>query len=134
VDGSACTARLLEWIATEDRLGGGRHHLVVLHVVAPLSCRVAKWMSSGALEDFYEAEAQPVWHLVRGFLKSHHVQAACRREVGDAAHWIAKLATDETFDLIAMGSHGHGAVANLVLGSVATKVLAHCQTPVLLVR
>jgi nucleotide-binding universal stress UspA family protein len=33
-----------------------------------------------------------------------------------------------------MGSHGHGAVANLVLGSVATKVIAACKTPVLLVR
>jgi nucleotide-binding universal stress UspA family protein len=33
-----------------------------------------------------------------------------------------------------MGSHGHGTMANLVLGSVATRVLAACKTPVLLVR
>jgi hypothetical protein len=33
-----------------------------------------------------------------------------------------------------MGSHGHGTLTNLVMGSVATKVLAHCKTPVLLVR
>ena len=33
-----------------------------------------------------------------------------------------------------MGSHGHGTLANLVLGSVATKVMALCSTPVLLVR
>ena len=33
-----------------------------------------------------------------------------------------------------LGSHGHGALANLVLGSVATKVLAHCGVPLLLVR
>ena len=33
-----------------------------------------------------------------------------------------------------MGSRGHGALGGLVMGSVATRVLAHCQTPVLLVR
>ena len=33
-----------------------------------------------------------------------------------------------------MGSHGVGALKNLVLGSVATKVLATCAVPVLLVR
>ena len=37
-------------------------------------------------------------------------------------------------DLIVMGSHGHGSLTNLVMGSVATKVMAHCKTPVLLVR
>jgi len=33
-----------------------------------------------------------------------------------------------------MGSHGHGAVANLLMGSVASRVLAHGKVPVLLVR
>jgi nucleotide-binding universal stress UspA family protein len=33
-----------------------------------------------------------------------------------------------------MGSHGHGSLGKLVMGSVTTKVMAHCQTPVLLVR
>jgi nucleotide-binding universal stress UspA family protein len=33
-----------------------------------------------------------------------------------------------------MGSHGHGALGNLVMGSVATQVLANCQVPLLLVR
>jgi len=32
------------------------------------------------------------------------------------------------------GSRGHGSLANLILGSVATKVLALCTTPVLLIR
>jgi nucleotide-binding universal stress UspA family protein len=33
-----------------------------------------------------------------------------------------------------MGSHGHGSLGNLVMGSVATKVMAHTKVPVLLVR
>ena len=33
-----------------------------------------------------------------------------------------------------MGSHGHGALATLVMGSVTTHVLANSKVPVLLVR
>jgi nucleotide-binding universal stress UspA family protein len=33
-----------------------------------------------------------------------------------------------------MGSHGHTALGNLALGSVATGVLARCKVPVLLIR
>ena len=38
------------------------------------------------------------------------------------------------YDLVVMGSRGHGDIVNLVLGSVATKVLAKCSVPVLLIR
>ena len=47
---------------------------------------------------------------------------------------IAKVAESGKFDLLVMGSHGHGAVMNLVMGSVATQVLAHCRVPILMVR
>ena len=33
-----------------------------------------------------------------------------------------------------MGSHGHGSAGNLVMGTVATQVLASCKVPVSLVR
>jgi nucleotide-binding universal stress UspA family protein len=33
-----------------------------------------------------------------------------------------------------MGSHGRSLLRNLVLGSVATRVLAACKVPVLIVR
>jgi nucleotide-binding universal stress UspA family protein len=37
-------------------------------------------------------------------------------------------------DLIVMGSHGRRGVSALLLGSVAQKVLTHCDVPVLVVR
>lgn len=47
---------------------------------------------------------------------------------------IAKVADTGKFDLLVMGSHGHGAIATLVMGSVTTQVLAHCKVPLLIVR
>jgi len=54
--------------------------------------------------------------------------------IGHVAESIAKLAEEGKFDLVVMGSRGHGDIVNLVLGSVATKVLAKCSVPVLLIR
>jgi nucleotide-binding universal stress UspA family protein len=36
--------------------------------------------------------------------------------------------------VLVLGSHGYGAFKQAVLGSVATRVAAHCDTPLLLVR
>ncbi|MGL6205521.1 MAG: universal stress protein, partial [Giesbergeria sp.] len=55
-------------------------------------------------------------------------------KVGPAGETIAKLADAGDYDLLVMGSHGHGALATLVMGSVTTQVLAHCKVPVLIVR
>jgi nucleotide-binding universal stress UspA family protein len=38
------------------------------------------------------------------------------------------------FDMLVMGSHGHGVFGNLVMGSVATQVLSQSKVPVLMVR
>jgi nucleotide-binding universal stress UspA family protein len=54
--------------------------------------------------------------------------------VGEPADEIVRRADAGAFDLIVMGTHGHTALANLVLGSVASKVLARSKVPVLFMR
>ena len=51
-----------------------------------------------------------------------------------AADTIAALAAKGKYDLLMMGSHGHGSFKSLLMGSVATKVLSHTHIPVLLIR
>ena len=47
---------------------------------------------------------------------------------------IVDAAKNEGADLIVMGSHGRTGLVRLMLGSVATKVLAESPVPVLIVR
>lgn len=54
--------------------------------------------------------------------------------VGDVPSEIARAAETEGCDGIVMGTRGMGAVANLLLGSVATKVIHLSKVPVTLVR
>jgi nucleotide-binding universal stress UspA family protein len=54
--------------------------------------------------------------------------------VGDPAPTILKFVKSSKCDLLVMGSRGLGAFKNLVLGSVATKILSMCDVPVTIVR
>lgn len=47
---------------------------------------------------------------------------------------ILRYAKDNSIDLIVMGTHGRGAVAHVLMGSVAEKVVRKSSCPVLTVR
>jgi nucleotide-binding universal stress UspA family protein len=57
-----------------------------------------------------------------------------RVEAGDAGAMIVWVAEHEESGLIVIGSHGHGVLKRLVLGSVSKHVTHHAPCPVLLVR
>ena len=47
---------------------------------------------------------------------------------------IVRYAVEQDIDLIVMGSHGHGGVAHLLMGSVAEQMVRKAPCPVLTVR
>ncbi len=53
---------------------------------------------------------------------------------GDAASQILDTAKAEKVDTIVMGSHGHGTLKGLLVGSVSTKVTAHAKCTCITVR
>jgi nucleotide-binding universal stress UspA family protein len=53
---------------------------------------------------------------------------------GDPAAEICRVAEENGFDVIAVGSHGTGFVKRVFLGSVSHHVLNHAPCPVLVVR
>ncbi len=55
-------------------------------------------------------------------------------ECGEPAKLIVAAATRLNCDLIAMATHGHRLVADVLLGSVANDVRHHTDLPVLLIR
>ena len=53
---------------------------------------------------------------------------------GDTVDEIAAFADSRDVDLIVVGSRGHGAIANALLGSVSRGILSEAKRPVLVVR
>lgn len=134
VDGSEYTTRMLSYINTHADMFGGDHRFTAFYAVLPVLHRAAAFAGPDLTRSYYEDDAEVVLGPIRDYIQSHRIAAQLAHQVGNPAQVIADKATREHFDLLVMGSHGHGAFANLVLGSVATKVLASCGVPVLLVR
>lgn len=135
VDGSKFTKKMLAYLTTHETLLSSQHHQCVLLNVQPaLPARAVAAIGNDTVRTYHAEEAERVLAPVVEFLKRHHIQAEHHWEVGHASERIAQFAEDGKFDLVVMGSHGHGTLINLVLGSVATQVLARCKVPVLLVR
>jgi nucleotide-binding universal stress UspA family protein len=134
-DGSSYTKRMLAYLAAHDEwLGGGRHQYTVLNTVMPVPPRAAAVIERDTLKGYYADASEAVFKPIRAFFKKQGIEASYVGKVGHAPEVIAKMADSGDFDLLLMGSHGHGTLGNLVMGSVTTKVLAACKTPVLLVR
>lgn len=134
VDGSAYTKKMLAYLATHEELLGTSHDYTVLTVQSPLPTRARSALGKEVVEKYYADESEKIVAPVCKFLARHGVEAKRVVKVGAVAETIAKVADAGKFDLLVMGSHGHGALATLVMGSVTTQVLAHSQVPVLLVR
>ncbi|MFY3384212.1 universal stress protein [Paracidovorax sp. MALMAid1276] len=134
VDGSAYTKKMLAYLATHAELLGDNHEYTVLTIQAPLPARARSALGKEAVDSYHADEAEKVLAPVCKFLARHGVQAKRAMKVGHVGESIAKVADSGKFDLLVMGSHGHGALATLVMGSVTTQVLAHSKVPVLIVR
>jgi nucleotide-binding universal stress UspA family protein len=135
VDGSPYTKRMLGYLAAHDEWLGSEHRLTVVHSVPAIPARVTSVIDRDTIKAYYEEAAEKVFKPIRSFFaKKPGMKVDYLTRSGPAGENIAALAQKGDYDLIMMGSHGHGTLKNLVMGSVATSVLASCKTPVLLVR
>jgi nucleotide-binding universal stress UspA family protein len=134
VDGSTYTKKMLAYLTTHEELFGSHNDITLFTVQSPLPPRARAAVGTEVANGYYADEANKVTAPVVKFLKRHSIDPKVVHKVGQPGEQIAKAASAGKFDLVLMGSHGHSALGNLVMGSVATQVLAHCEVPVLLVR
>jgi nucleotide-binding universal stress UspA family protein len=55
-------------------------------------------------------------------------------KAGNPTEEVLHQANTKDFDMVVMGCHGAGALANAMLGSTSRRVLRRCKKPVLIVR
>ena len=67
-------------------------------------------------------------------LRTHGLEVKAQLELGDPAAGILKVAGEENCDLIAMTTHGHRFLKDLIYGNTITQVRHQAQVPVLLVN
>ena len=67
-------------------------------------------------------------------LKAGGIGATFRTETGQPDEVLPRLAEEDGFDMLVMGSHGHSRIRALLIGSTTTAVVRACRVPVMIVR
>ncbi len=134
IDGSEYTKKMLAYLATHEELFSVNNSYTLLTVSPQLPPRARAAVGKDMVDAYHREESEKILSPVTKFLQRHGIDAKTMSKVGHAGETISKAADSGKFDLVVMGSHGHGTLGNLVMGSVATQVLANCKVPALLVR
>ena len=134
VDGSDYTRKMLEYVCTHTELFDASHEFVLLNAPPPVPPHAKASLASATVDEYYHDEAQKVLEPAAAALQARGITASREWRAGHAGETIGRFADEGSFDMLIMGSHGHGALARLMLGSVSGEVLARCRTPVLLIR
>lgn len=121
--------------AAEELARGLGGRLVVLHVVQPPVLTDSDFGTQLTAE--YAAEAaqaaeKQLARLRQQLLKDDLV-VEVRHTSGYPGQCILDAADDVGADFIVLGSHGHGAFYDLIVGSTASRVLKRARCPVLIV-
>jgi len=127
VDGSACALRALDAATALVEPGGSIH--VVSAYDAPSNTRVAQAYAV-APEEFKVnvdvlAEERDILETATKSIEDHGVIAVGHLVDGDPASAILDTAEEFDADLIVVGSRGLSRAAQMVRGSVSTKVAHH---------
>ena len=134
VDGSPFTSRMLAYVAAHDEMFGKADEFVLVHVRSPVPPRVRRAVGRDLVARLHADETRAATKGALAYFRQKGWAARLVTREGVPGDEIAALAGSGKFDLVVMGSHGHGAIGALLLGSTAQRVLAKCRTPVLLVR
>jgi nucleotide-binding universal stress UspA family protein len=130
VDGSECSTRAVRYVAKHL---DASTPMLLLHADPPLR-GVALDVGARNIALYHADNHKAAVRAARRVLKQAGVPFRELLLVGHPDQAIVRTAKKEKVDVIVMGSRGNGVLANLLLGSVVTKVLASTQIPVLVVR
>lgn len=134
VDGSSNSKRALKYALSHAKHGPLSLHL--LNVEPPLDDygMVRAYITPQQHRKAMLARAASVLRRTSSVVRSRRVRVTTHAVIGDAPTVIAGMARRLKCDSIVMGTRGMTMLGNLVLGSVASKVVHLARVPVTLVK
>jgi nucleotide-binding universal stress UspA family protein len=128
LDGTASDRAIVEHVKQLAKLAHSR--LVLLHVADGWAARTyGKDAVSPEI-----AEDTAYLEKVREAFQSAGIAAEAELAFGDPAEQIVKWVEEKGCDLVAMSTHGHRFLADVFLGTTASRVQHRISVPVLLLR
>ena len=136
VDGSKPSLHAVKYaIKLVGQLRDLNNTITLISVHDDVGLRHARaYVGGEAVADYLRQASEKELKAARALLDAAAIQHSMVIATGHIALEITKLAKSGRFDLVVMGSKGRNAVADLLLGSVAQRVIATADRPVLIVK
>lgn len=136
IDGSACSLRAVETVIAKRARYADPSELDIhlVHVEPALSHDVTRFVDHEQLAAYRHDQGEQALGPARRMLEAASVPFTCHETVGHVAERVTQLAEQLGCDQIVMGTHGRGALAELLMGSTTLKVIHLAKLPVLLVK
>lgn len=131
-DGSENSLRAVKFLIGKAALYSEPCELHLLNVQPPFPGTVRGVHEQA--QQLHQSEGQEALASARKLLDDAGLKYTDHIGVGEVSEVIAHYVREKRIEQIVMGTHGRGAVAGLLLGSVATKVISSTEVPVLLVK
>jgi nucleotide-binding universal stress UspA family protein len=128
LDGTPTDRAIIEHIKLLAKLAGSR--IVLLHVADGWAART--YGPDAVSQEITQDKAY--LQSVREELESKDIPVDTEMAYGDPAREITKWVEQKQCDLVAMSTHGHRFLADLFLGTTASRVQHNVKIPVLLLR
>jgi len=130
VENSGADRTILAHVAELARLTGAS--LLLVHVADGWSARNFDQLKLRESEEM--KIDRDYLDRLRGELEGRGLSVETRLAMGDPATELVKVSEEQGVDLIAMSTHGHRFVKDVLLGATADKVRHLVKVPVLLLR
>jgi nucleotide-binding universal stress UspA family protein len=128
LDGTATDRAIIEHVKKLAHFASSR--VVLLHVADGWAART--YGPDAVSPEITEDKAY--LEKIRGEFETAGIPAEAELAFGDPAKEIVKCAQRKACDLVAMSTHGHRFLADLFLGTTASRVQHNLSVPVLLLR
>lgn len=109
-------------------------HLLTVHPEPAVYGEIQVYVTAEKMKEMQDLRSMDLLQPAIDAAESAGISFGSEIATGDPAVTIAKLAAERHCDAIVMGTRGMSAIANLMMGSVATKVVHLSTMPVTLVK
>ncbi len=130
VDGSEPSLKALRWAASQARLTGASLRVLTTWEISTTS----GWAPAFPLDYDPEAVARQVLDEAVNDTLGPSPTIRVERVVKEGLPVTVLLAESHGADLLVVGTHGHGALAGVLVGSVPEHLLRHAPCAVVIVR
>ncbi len=96
--------------------------------------QVRRFLKKEEVEAMEESKGGDALQSARALLEAAGIRYTPQVLIGPVAETVARIALEQNCDGIIMGTRGLGAVAGVLLGSVASKVIHLADVPVTLIK